>query len=421
MLGALKARGFESVSQPENADIILVNTCAFLTSAVQEGVDKILELSLYKTTGRCRKLIVAGCMVERFRVELEKEFPEVDRFVSTDELLTVADEENTTEEYDESMPRVVSTTGNIAYVKISEGCNRPCSFCIIPKIRGNFRSRSISSVVSEVNNLVEQGVKEVNLVAQDLTAYGNDFSGNRGVNSELSKLLRELEMIDKNYWVRLFYAYPVGITEELLETIQESKVVCNYLDMPLQHISGPVLKRMRRPLGEKGTRSLIEHMHKKAPEVALRTTFIVGFPGETNEDIEALANFIREEHFSHVGIFTYSDEEEADSFSYDGRVAETVKEERRDYLLSIQQEIVAKKMSSYVGKQEKVLVTGYHEESDLLLVGRTSWQGPEVDGEVIINDVPENKGKIENLIGQFCQVEFTELAGYDLVARVLSN
>ena len=440
MLGALRARGFRPIGEPEHADLIVVNTCAFLQSAVEEGIDRILELSRFKEQGRCRRLVVAGCMVERYRGDLASSLPEVDRFISTDELLTVGDDEATSDHcfdgarrpyflYDESMPRMRSTEGHTAFVKIAEGCDRPCAFCIIPKIRGEFRSRSIASIVSEIRGLVSEGVREVSLVAQDLTSYGVDFvDGKRGA-PQLEVLLDEIEKIDSpnGLWVRLLYAYPIGVTESLVRKIAAGRNICSYLDLPLQHISNTVLKRMNRPLGERGTRGLIEQMVKSAPELALRTTFVVGFPGETEEDVDALEQFVREGHFTHVGVFTYSQESEAKAFHFPDQVDEAVKEDRRRRIMEAQQEVVAARLREYVGRTVRVLIDGYHEDTDLLLSARTQWQGAETDGVVIVNEVEESfltaDGEafdLERVKGRFGTVEISEVTGYDLVGRLVS-
>ncbi len=436
MLGVLKQKGFRLITDAEQADLIIVNTCAFLESAVKEGIDKILELAKYKETGRCRKLVVAGCMVERYRADLAKSLPEVDRFISTDELLTVADDEETSDNtfnesrrpyfiYDESMPRIRSTLGHTSYVKISEGCDRPCAFCIIPKIRGAFRSRPVSSVFNEIKGLVEDGVKEVNLVAQDLTAYGVDLSSNK--KPLLLDLLKQINSLDKNFWLRLLYAYPIGVNEELLKAILDSKVVCNYLDLPLQHISNAVLKRMNRPLGEKGTRGLIEQIKKVAPNLALRTTFVLGFPGETEADVSSLEGFVKEGYFTHVGAFTYSNEAEAKAFSFPDQVPEKIKQERREKIMLAQQDLVEKRNVSFLGKKLNVLLENFHEDSKQLLTARAAWQAPETDGEIIINNLsPEFLKKIKagleikNFLGKFAEVEITEVAGYDLVGKLLA-
>jgi ribosomal protein S12 methylthiotransferase len=431
MLGSLVSKGFRSVSDPANADLIVVNTCAFLQSAVEEGLERILEMAKYKETGRCRQLIVAGCMVERYRADLIRDLPEVDQFISTDELQDIGRLTSTTEAcldsarrpyflYDETMPRVRSTERHTAYVKIAEGCDRPCAFCIIPKIRGNFRSRPPESVTAEVRALLNDGVKEFNLVAQDLTAYGVDL----GKRPLLSDLLRSLSDT-REFWVRLLYAYPIGVDEELISLIRDTPYIASYLDMPLQHISKPVLKAMRRPLGERGTRGLIEKIREIAPHVALRTTFIAGFPGETEEDVEALAGFIREGHFTHVGVFSYSQEKEALSFKMEGQLSDKEKRARVDYLMKTQAELVAKRHSELVGRTLRVLVDGTHEESDLLLSGRAEFQAPETDGVILLNDVAEEllndegDADFKSLIGRFVDVEITDSAGYDLVGKIV--
>ncbi|HMO18623.1 MAG TPA: 30S ribosomal protein S12 methylthiotransferase RimO [Oligoflexia bacterium] len=430
MMGVLSQKGYVPVEDISVADLIVVNTCAFLESAVKEGIDTILDVSRYKTEGRCRRLVVAGCMVERYRAELALSLPEVDMFISTDEILKVGDEDSTAGHtfdearrpyflYDDQAPRVLSTGSHTAYVKIAEGCNRPCAFCIIPKIRGSFRSRARDSVIRECSGLISQGVRELNLVAQDLTAYGTDFEGNRGIISELPGLLSGIceANRDLDFWLRLYYAYPIGLSEELLKMISCYPQICNYLDLPLQHISHAVLKRMQRPLGEKGTRALIDTIRSSSPELVLRTTFVVGFPGETDQDIRQLEDFIREGHFTHVGIFTYSQEKEAKAFSFDQQVDDEVKNERRDHLMGVQQEVLSKKLNSYVGKTQRVIFEGLHPESDMLYQARSEWQGPDADGIIIINDCEENFPASE-MIGKFIEVEITDVAGYDLLGSV---
>ncbi len=438
MLGALASRGFQTVADPSEAELVVVNTCAFLESAVEEGIETILSLAELKKTGRLRQLFVAGCMVERYRADLEKNLPEVDRFLSTDELLTVGLESETTKEcfdkarrpyflYDETMPRVLSTAAHSVYVKVSEGCDRPCSFCIIPKIRGSLRSRPVDSIVSECSSLVAGGARELNLIAQDLTAYGTDLAG----EPQLKQLVRDLNNLEVNeeFWIRLFYAYPVGVDRELVEQIASSKRVCNYLDMPLQHISSPVLKSMRRPLGGRRTRELIENIRAWAPEIELRTTFITGFPGETEEDVDRLVDFVSEGHFSHLGVFTYSQESEADSYTYEGQIEKELAEERKGRVLLAQQKVVADRASLHLDQEIEVLIEGTHADTDLLMRGRANWQGPEVDGEVIINQFDDSVLRSENLtpeglldhsklIGKFGRVRVSETLGYDLVGTL---
>lgn len=439
MLGAFLQKGYRPIEDPALADIILVNTCAFLQSAVEEGIDCILELSQLKKEGRCRRLIVAGCMVERYRSELSKSLPEVDVFVSTDELALVAQLGETTEKcldearrpyflYDDTFPRVLSSESSV-YVKIAEGCDRPCSFCIIPRIRGGFRSRTANSVVAEVQALLHSGVKEINLVAQDLTAYGRDLGGDERPGDRLVLLLKSLDSCGakgQEFWLRLLYAYPLGVTDELLLLLENENHICPYLDIPLQHISSSVLKLMRRPLGEKGTRKLVERIRKLAPSVALRTTFLTGFPGETEADVELLLSFIKEGHFAHVGVFSYSPEAEAQAAAFSGEIPASERESRRARLLEAQQGIAFSRAESLVGQRFQVLVDGYHAESDLLLSGRSSTQAPETDGCVILNEVAdellneENLDSLSRLIGRFVMVECVQAAGYDVVAKICS-
>jgi len=439
MLGSLRSSGFSIVDDPEQADVAVVNTCGFLQPAVEEGIDTILDLSELKKE-RLRKLIVVGCMVERYGSELKQSLPEVDHFLGGNDLLRIIESAKEGYDspllegarpyflYDDTLPRVIETDAVSAYVKIAEGCNRPCSFCIIPKIRGAFRSRKPESIVSEINNLSAQGVKEINLVAQDLTAYGSDLkklsSENKPDNEttahDFTSLLRCIDQETSIPWVRLYYAYPLGISKELMRVIVEAKRVVNYLDIPLQHVSESVLKAMKRPLGKFAPRPLAEMMRETAPEVALRTTFIVGHPGETEDDIEMLADFLREIRFQHVGIFTYSQEQGTPSAELDGQVEEKEKVARRDYLMELQQDIQAKYLEQFIGTSQPILLEGLHQESDLLLRGRTAWQGPDVDGEVIINDIEEAVDSNECVAGSFGTVEITEIAGYDLVGTLTS-
>lgn len=426
MLGVLQKKGFELVNDVKEADLAIVNTCGFLESAVKESLDCILDLAELKTNGRLRQLIVAGCMVERYQGDLKKTLPEVDHFISPNDLLSVGDvaQGNAVLEsldraarpyflYDDTMPRCLSTRSHTAYVKISEGCNRPCTFCIIPKIRGTMRSRSIDSVVREVTNLVSGGVREINLVAQDLTSYGLDRK-ERG----LADLLRELDRTGID-WVRLLYAYPIGIDKELLQTISSLNSVCDYLDLPLQHASEAVLKNMKRPLGRYSPRSIAELVAKEAPSISMRTTFIVGFPGERDEDVAELESFIREGHFSSVGIFTYSAEEGTPAHDMSGHISAEEKDERRARLMLAQQEVVAERLSRYIGQTIPVLVEGTHEDSDLLISARSRFQAPEVDGVVIINDINGCSAVPE--AGTIAQVEITEIAGYDLIGTLRSS
>jgi ribosomal protein S12 methylthiotransferase len=426
MLGVLKNAGYELVAEVERADVAIVNTCSFLESAVQESIDCILDVSDLKKSGQLRKLIVAGCAVSRFKEDLRKSMPEVDAFVSLDDLLQVgkvADEKSELKDlfgtaarpyflYDETMPRELSGYKHSAYVKVSEGCNRPCAFCIIPKIRGAFRSRQIPSLVSEVLDLGQRGVREINLVAQDLTAFGTDHT----TKDRLADLLYALDSTKAVDWVRLLYAYPIGVDEKLLDTIVKLPSVCNYLDIPLQHASIDVLKAMQRPVGRYSPTSIADFIKSKQPDIHIRTTFIVGFPGETEKDVEELVNFVSQGYFSSVGVFTYSAEEGTPAATMPGQISKKEKALRQSAVMSAQKEVVAKQLEKFINTEQEVLIDGTHVDSDLILSGRTRFQAPEVDGTVIVNDSEVDINSITN--GAICSVRFTEVAEYDLVGTI---
>jgi ribosomal protein S12 methylthiotransferase len=427
MIGVLRNTGFEIVNDLSRADVAVVNTCGFLESAVKESVDCVLELSELKKSGSLRRLLVAGCMVERYKGDIRKALPEVDSFIALDGLLSVGQAAIGADDslrdilyegarpyflYDETMPRHLASQRHMAYVKVSEGCNRPCAFCIIPQIRGAMRSRSVESIVREVQALGAQGVREVNLVAQDLTAFGTDRGGEKLVD-----LLRGIDAAKAVSWVRLLYAYPVGVDDELLHAIQDLPVVCDYLDVPLQHASEDVLRAMKRPIGRFGSRRFVEYVRSTAPRIRLRTTFIVGFPGETEQDIKELESFVAEGHFESVGVFTYSPEQGTAAFEMEDQIPEKEKRSRRDRIMLAQQKVRVARNQEYIGKELEVLVEGPHEETDMLLSGRTRFQAPEVDGNVLINDVVEGLGEVS--AGHLGGVEITEVSGYDLVGRLV--
>jgi ribosomal protein S12 methylthiotransferase len=428
MIGVLRNTGFEIVNDLSRADIAVVNTCGFLESAVKESVDCVLELSELKKSGSLRRLLVAGCMVERYKGDIRKALPEVDSFIALDGLLSVGQaalgEDDSLRDilhegsrpyflYDETMPRHLASRSHMAYVKVSEGCNRPCAFCIIPQIRGSMRSRSVESITREVQALGAQGVKEMNLVAQDLTAYGTDTG-----NARLVDLLRSLDAAKAAQWVRLLYAYPVGVDDELLTAITELPSVCKYLDVPLQHASESVLKMMKRPVGRFGSRRFVEYVRSQAPSIKLRTTFIVGFPGETEADIAELEKFVAEGHFESVGVFTYSPEQGTAAFEMKDQISEKEKRIRRDRIMLAQQKVRIARNDEYIGQEFEVLVEGPHEETDMLLTARTRFQAPEVDGTVLINDVVEGLGQVE--AGHLGRVKITEISGYDLVGTLIA-
>ena len=452
MMGLLAQAGAELVSQAEDADVIVVNTCSFIESAQQESVNTILEMARHKS-GKPRKLVVAGCLVERFRDEIQKNIPEVDAVVGTGELenilaaVGVAPAQSAESPfriiasrpegdaraaqgrfsrdswdgaisdlpnylYDDATPRVLATARSTAYIKIAEGCDHPCGFCIIPQLRGKFRSRRFESVVAEAERLARSGVREITLIGQDTTCYGEDF----GLKDGLALLLEKLAAIDELCWVRFLYAYPNKVTSRLLETIAAQEKICSYIDVPLQHASAATLKRMKRGGSAEIFLRTIEKMRRTIPDVTLRTSFIVGFPGETETEFEELCDFVREAEFDWVGSFAYSDQEGATAFGLDSKVFPREIERRRKHLMQIQKAISKRKKKALRGRQFDVLLEGPSEESDLLLEGRTAMHAPEIDGKLYIADVPEG---LEPVPGEFYRCQITETHDYDLVARIL--
>ena len=521
MMGLLDRAGARLTAHPEEAEILIVNTCSFIDTAKQESVDAILEMARYKTSGRAKKLIVAGCLVERYRDEIQKGIPEVDAVVGTGELESILEAAglapttpspfiilrgkaaeirpgqeaqagthkhapknsgNTSEKqpsgakareniaafsarlkscpdtkqdspsdgavetpssrpegdlrerqgrfrrdawqgaqhqlptylYDESTPRFITTPGSSAYIKIAEGCDHPCAFCVIPNLRGKFRSRRLESVVAEAQQLVAQGKREITLIGQDTTCYGEDL----GMKDGLAQLLDAVAAIPNLRWLRFLYAYPNRITTRLLETIAKHDNICKYLDLPLQHASPAVLKRMKR--GGSGSIFLktIKKVRATIPGVVLRTAFIVGFPGETLHDFELLEEFVREAKFDWLGVFGYSDEEGSGSFALDRKVPQRTIESRRRRLMKLQQSISKRAKQQWVGRELILLAEGESEETPLLWEGRTQFHAPEIDGKVYINDF----GPLEALEpGRFYQAEIAEAHDYDVVARILGK
>lgn len=454
MMGLLARAGAELTAKADDADVIVVNTCSFIDSAQQESVNTILEMAQHKIGGRAKRLVVAGCLVERFRNDIQKNIPEVDAVVGTGELENVleaaglrtsrpetsspfvilgARAEGDAREaagrfsreqwdgavsdlpnylYDEETPRVLATPKYSAYIKVAEGCDHPCTFCIIPQLRGKFRSRRFESVIAEAERLAQSGVREITLIGQDTTCYGEDF----GLKDGLALLLEKLAQIEGLRWVRFLYAYPNKITGKLLDTIAKHEKICSYIDVPLQHASGNVLKRMKR--GANGDLFLksIENMRRTIPNVTLRSSFIVGFPGETSQDFDELCDFVREARFDWLGAFSYSDQDGATAYALDAKVPEREIERRRRKLMSIQKQISRKAKKALIGTQHDILIEGPSAESDLLWEGRTAMHAPEIDGTVYITDF----GDDENVQpGQFRRCEITEAHDYDLVARLL--
>jgi ribosomal protein S12 methylthiotransferase len=421
MVGKLRSGPFELVDDPAQADVIVVNTCSFIQPATEESVDTVLEMAGYKKAGTCRKLVVTGCMVQRFGKSLEGELPEVDHFLGTGEYHRI-DEVLRDEKaprsfvdtpmyiHDELAPRVNSWAPHSAYLKISEGCDHRCAFCIIPQLRGKMRSRTVASLVTEARRLADEGVVELNLVSQDSTAYGRDL----GDGSDLGTLLRALARVDGVRWVRLHYAYPIGLPESLLRAIAEEEKIVRYLDMPLQHASGPMLKAMRRGVTREGQERILERVRKFVPDMAIRTTFIVGFPGETDADFDVLKDFVAAQQFDHVGVFTYFREDGTPAAALDGHVEEKVKLARQKELMKLQAGISKKKLKALVGTEQLVLVDGPSKESELVLAARLATQAPDVDGVVYLDDPPEHVRA-----GQFQRVRIAKAAAHDLVGRIL--
>ena len=514
MMGLLDRAGARLTAHPEEADILVVNTCSFIDTAKQESVDTILEMARFKTSGSAKKLIVAGCLVERYRDDIRKSIPEVDAVVGTGELESIleaaglsmpsapassspftiltsvqaavthpgkesqsgthkqadapadrshgvkghdfsrANEGQTTDGalapaisyrpegdlreqqgrfrrddwqgathllptylYDENTPRFLTTPRSSAYIKIAEGCDHPCTFCVIPNLRGKFRSRRFESVVAEAQSLVARGVQEITLIGQDTTCYGEDL----GLKDGLATLLDELARIPNLRWLRFLYAYPNRITGKLLDTIARHDNICKYLDVPLQHASPSVLKTMKRGAGAEIFLKTIEKVRKAVPGIALRTSFIVGFPGETVRDIEILEEFITEAKFDWLGVFSYSDEEGSGAFSFNAKVPKRTIEARKRRLMKLQQKISKRAKQQWIGRELVVLAEGESEETPLLWEARTQFHAPEIDGKVYINDFSDLGADVTALEpGRFYKAQITEAHEYDVVARIVS-
>ena len=429
MMGQLKHHGYQITSDAADADTVVVNTCGFIDSAKRESIDTILEAAQLKTNGQAKRLIVAGCLVERYRDELKAEIPEVDAFIGTNQIndiLAVCDPHTNTRSlpvvplgnqsatylYDESTPRLLATPSHYAFVKIAEGCDRPCAFCFIPQMRGHFRSRRFGSIIAEAHQLAEEGVKEIILVAQDSSRYGEDL----GKQDALARLLRELSHVDGIEWVRVMYTYPTHISDAFLDVLAEEPKAVKYLDMPLQHASQNVLKLMKRGGNRASLERLIERVRKRVPGIAVRTTFIAGFPGETEKDFEELSSFVKSVEFDRVGVFTYSDEEGTPAFDLTEKVPQRTAARRRNSLMKAQARISQRKNRARVGEVVQVLFEGESKESELLWQGRMETQAPDIDGCVLITDVPDG---VLPAVGELVSVEITEGHEYDLIGRII--
>src|SRR5215831_801358 len=471
MMGLLQTGGAQITSKAEEADVIVVNTCSFIDTAKQESVNTILEMAQHKVSGKAQKLVVAGCLVERYRDEIRKNIPEVDAVVGTGELehilaaagisgrpgresaepdspFVILNSQSASQSlksgvgsraegrareaagrfsraewdgaiadlpnylYDENTPRVLATPKASAYVKIAEGCDHPCGFCIIPQLRGKFRSRHFESVIAEAQRLAAGGVREITLIGQDTTCYGEDL----GLKDGLALLLERLAQIEDLRWVRFLYAYPNKITGRLLDTIASHKKICSYIDVPLQHASASVLKRMKRGASADIFLKSMEKMRRHIPDVALRTSFIVGFPGETEADFNELCEFVKAAEFDWLGVFSYSDEDGSAAYHLGDKVPPREIERRRKKLMQIQRQISKRNKRKLIGREVDVLALGPSEETDLLWEGRSQMHAPEIDGKLFINDF----GGHEELVpGTFYRCEITEAHDYDLVARIV--
>lgn len=429
MMGELAAAGYEITNNADDADTVVVNTCGFIESAKQESIETILEATRWKSDGRASRVIVAGCLVERYRDELMAELPEVDAFIGTSqigEILNAADEtfdpkqltispignKTSTYLYDFDTPRLRATDSYTAFIKIAEGCDRPCAFCSIPGMRGSFRSRRFGSIIEEARNLGKQGVKELVLIAQDSSRYGEDL----GEVDGLAALIRALGEIEEIEWVRVMYAYPTHISDAFLAAIAETPKAVKYLDMPLQHASRNVLKLMKRGGTRESLEKLIMRVRERVPGITIRTTFITGFPGETEEDFEELMAFVRNCRFDNVGVFTYSDEDGTPAFDLPNKVDPKIAKQRRNRLMKEQAKVSKQINRSKVGGTFKVMFEGLSQESDLLFQGRLEGQTQEIDGYILINDMPDG---LQPIVGEIYDVKITEAHEYDLIGMIV--
>jgi len=422
MMGQLTAHGHELTPHPGDAEVIVVNTCSFIDPAKQESIDTILEMAEYKKTGRARKLIVAGCLVERFRGEIEKNLPEVDAVLGTNELerITALCEglEPLPQDplklylYTDSTPRVLATPRHYAYIKIAEGCDHPCTFCVIPQYRGKFRSRRFESVISEATRLFSQGVREINLIGQDTTCYGEDL----GIKDGLAVLLARLAEIETPHpkWVRFLYCYPNKVTQKLLDTIAAHEALVKYIDMPLQHASATVLKRMKRGANGDIFLKLIERIRRTIPGVAIRTSMIAGFPGETEADFKTLCEFVQAAQFDRLGVFSYSDEDSSGSFGLDGKVGAREIYDRKRGLMALQRKISRSRNRALIGREFPVLVEGPSPDSELVWQARLASQAPGIDGVCYISD----PGEYPLEAGHIRRMRITKAHDYDLTGEL---
>src|SRR3984957_12033404 len=426
MMGILARSGYEITPRADDADVLVVNTCSFIAPAQQESVQSILEMAEHKKFGRAKKLIVAGCLVERYRDQILAQIPEVDAVVGTGEVERILEAcegdlkslpaESPTFLYYDLTPRILATPRHTAYIKINEGCDHPCTFCVIPQLRGKFRSRRFESVVREAENLAAAGVREISLIGQDTTYYGEDL----GIRDGLPLLLERLAQVEDLNWIRFLYCYPNRVTTKLLETIAAHSRLVKYIDMPLQHASRSVLARMKRGSNGDAFLKMLDKIRRTIPGVAIRTSFIVGFPGETEQDFAELCDFVRAAEFDWMGVFAYSDEDKARSYSLGDKVDEKTIARRRNTLMAIQKKISTRKLRRRVGERLTVMIEGPSKDTDLIWEARLEGMAPEIDGKVYITEF-EGVNDAENLPqpGTMATAEITESNDYDLIARAI--
>lgn len=421
MLGLINQKGYIITNDENEADIIVVNTCCFINDAKEESINTILEMAELKKTANLKALIVTGCLAQRYKKEIQEEIKEVDAVVGTSsyenivKVIEEALEGKVSESFEDidispevESKRVLTTGGYYSYLKIAEGCDKHCTYCIIPKIRGKFRSVPMERLVAEARNLAEQGVKELMLVAQETTLYGVDIYGEKS----LHKLLKELCKIEGIEWIRILYCYPEEITDDLIQVMKEEEKICNYLDMPIQHASDNILKRMGRRTNRQELIDIVTKLRKEIPDISLRTTLITGFPGETQEDHEQLLEFVDQMEFDRLGVFTYSPEEDTPAASMEGQIEEEVKEERKDEIMTLQQEIAFEHAEKMVGRTLRVIIEGRLPE-DNVYIGRTYMDAPNIDGYIFVN------AEHEFMSGDFVTVKVTGANDYDLTAEIV--
>ncbi|MBF8983034.1 30S ribosomal protein S12 methylthiotransferase RimO [Lutibacter sp. B2] len=422
MRGLLEKNKFQLTLEKEDAEIIIVNTCGFIESAKQESIDTIIELGKYKIDGECKLLVVTGCLAERYNEELLEALPEVDTIVGTGnfpEIISIVKDNlegkkvskfgDIDAEIEEDLPRILSTPSYMSYLKIAEGCDNHCTYCIIPKLRGKYRSRKMEKIINEAKDMANKGIKEIIIIAQDTTRYGIDLYN----EYKLPELLKELCKIEGIKWIRLLYCYPDKITDELIDTMASEEKICKYLDMPIQHCNNGILKRMNRKTTKEHIISVIEKMRNKMPEIHLRTSLIVGFPGETEEQFEELKDFVKDIKFDRLGVFAYSKEEDTPAEKLPNQIDEEVKIKRQDEIMIMQKDISFEKNKQKTGKIYDILIE--EELEDFVYIGRTTYDSPEIDGVVYVH----TSKKIG--IGEFVKVKITDILEYDLIGEMLGE